>query len=138
MDDTDLRAERDLDHDPAVTVHEERLDVATRQVAVERVRVRKVIVEEQVMVPVTVRREELRVERVPVAPGDEAAQAPVADADAGPLELVLSREEPVVGTRVVPVERVRVFRAPVVDERTIHETLRREEVEVDLPPEQRR
>ncbi len=117
---------------PAVTVHEERLDVSTRQVPVERVRFRKVIVEEQVMVPVTVRREELRVEREPVAPGGDAG---LDAADAGPLELVLSREEPVVGTRVVPVERVRVFRAPVVEERTVRETLRREEVEVDLPPE---
>ncbi len=118
---------------PAVTVHEERLDVSTRQVPVERVRFRKVIVEEQVMVPVTVRREELRVEREPLAPG--AGPGLDATPDAGPLELVLSREEPVVGTRVVPVERVRVFRAPVVEERTVRETLRREEVEVDLPPE---
>ncbi len=117
---------------PAVTVHEERLDVTTRQVAVERVRFRKVIVEEQVMVPVTVRREELRVEREPVAPGAGLGAGP---AEGQPLELVLSREEPVVATRVVPVERVRVFRAPVVEERTVRETLRHEEVEVEVPPE---
>jgi uncharacterized protein (TIGR02271 family) len=124
----------DQELDPAVTVHEERLEVSSRAVPVERVRVRKVIVEEQVMVPVTVRREELRVEREPLTgevPGDGGLED-----DA--LELVLSREEPVVATRVVPVERVRVTRSIVVTERQIDETLRREEVEVvDLPPDPR-
>jgi uncharacterized protein (TIGR02271 family) len=125
----------DQELDPAVTVHEERLEVSSRSVPVERVRVRKVIVEEQVMVPVTVRREELRVEREPLTgagevPGDGGLEDDV-------LDLVLSREEPVVGTRVVPVERVRVTRSIVVTERQIDETLRREEVEVDLPPDAR-
>ncbi len=83
------------------------------------------------MVPVTVRREELRVEREPLAPGDTA----VGELGPEPLEIVLSREEPVVATRVVPVERVRVFRAPVVEERVVHETLRREEVDVEVSPE---
>jgi len=134
MADHDLDAALDADRDPVVTVHEERLDVATRQVLVERVRVRKVIVEEQVMVPVTVRREELRIEREPVAPGEEVQGATTA-AGAEPLELVLSREEPVVSTRVVPVERVRISTTPVVAERVIEDTLRHEEVEVDLPDE---
>ncbi len=132
MADHDL-APADHQVEPAVTVHEERLEVSTRAVAFERVRFRKVIVEEQVMVPVTVRREELRVEREPVAPGSDTGLD--VTADSGPLELVLSREEPVVGVRVVPVERVRVIRAPVVEERIVRETLRHEEVEVDVPPE---
>ncbi len=131
MADPDLdRAERD--REPAVTVHEEQLDVHNRQVFVERVRVRKVIVEEQVMVPVTVRREELRVEREPVAPGEDV-QGTTTAAGAEPLELVLRREEPVVGTRIVPVERVRISTVPIGEERVVHETLRHEEVEVDLP-----
>ena len=123
----------DPDLDPAVIVHEERLEVSSRTVPVERVRVRKVIVEEQVMVPVTVRREELRVEREPLPPGGEPGGAGLADGE--PLELVLRREEPVVSTRVVPVERVRITRSVVVAERTVDETLRHEEVEVDLPPQ---
>jgi hypothetical protein len=51
------------------------------------------------------------------------------------LELVLHREEPVVAMRVVPVERVRLVRTVVRDERTLREQLRKEraQAEVETP-----
>jgi stress response protein YsnF len=50
---------------------------------------------------------------------------------------VLHREEPVVAMQVVPVERVRLVKSVVRDERTVREQLRKERVQIeteDRPP----
>ena len=119
---------------------EEELVVDKETHATERVRLRKVVVEEEVTVTVTLRREELRIEREPVE------QAPVADVDhlergsgdaqlvEGELEFVLLAEEPVVHKRVVPVERIKVARDTIVDQRRITDQVRKERVEVDETP----
>ena len=79
--------------------------IAHRPVETERVRMRKRIVEREVMVPVTLRHEELEVVR------------------------------PVVERETVPVERVRLVKRYVRDEITVDGEVRREEVAVDrLPP----
>jgi uncharacterized protein (TIGR02271 family) len=120
-----------------VTVSEEQLVVDKASQATERVRLRKVLVEEEVTIKVTLRREELRVERIPVdAP--EAARVDRGNGDAqlteGELEFVLLAEEPVVTKRVVPVERVKVARDTIVEERRISDQVRKERVEVDETP----
>ena len=115
-----------MDREVAVTRSEEELVVGTRQVAVESVKVRKVIVEEEVTLTVTLRREELRVEHGPPSPD--------ADPDVDEVELVLRREEPVVDLVRVPYERVRVVRGAVTEERVIEEQLRREEIDVREEP----
>ena len=119
---------------------EEELVVDKEAHATERVRLRKVVVEEEVTVTVTLRREELRIERVPVE------RAPVADVDhlergngdaqlvEGELEFVLLAEEPVVTKRVVPVERIKVARDTIVDQQRITDQVRKERVEVDETP----
>lgn len=122
--------------DPAetaeVVVNEERLSVETTRVPVERVRLRKVVVVEPVTITVELRREELVVEREPIAEGEPA---PPATGDArlheDELEFVLHAEEPVVQTRVVPVERVRIAKGNVVERREIETERRTEHVEVD-------
>jgi uncharacterized protein (TIGR02271 family) len=118
-----------------VTVSEEELVVDTEQVATERVRLRKVIVEEDVTVTVTLRREELRVEREPLAPDTKVERA---NGDGqlteGALEFVLFAEEPVVSTRLVPVERIRVARDTVVEHERITGSVRKERAEVDNTP----
>ncbi len=123
-----MRPEAESREHVEVVRREEELLVGTVRVPVERVRVRKVIATEEVTVTVNVRREVLVVEREPLAEGSRVASEP---ADTTPLEIVLRAEEPVVSTRVVPVERVRVVKEVVVQERRIHDELRREEVVVE-------
>ena len=50
------------------------------------------------------------------------------------LEVVLYREEPEIRLRAVPVERARLVKRLVSEQRTITEELRKERVEVDQPP----
>ncbi len=129
----------------SVVLNEEQLHVGRRVRDFERVRLRKVIVEEEVTVKVRLRREELEVVSEPIerlGPADErlADDGTVAerydevgdDAYALPDEIILHAEEPVVQTRVVPHERVRVHRRVVTDRVTIEETVRREDATVDV------
>jgi uncharacterized protein (TIGR02271 family) len=125
-------------HDePEVVLSEEQLAVETRATATERVRVRKRVVTEDVTVTVTVRREELVIEREPVAgtshKAAEAADFPL-PTDTGEVEFVLHAEEPVVTKRVVPVERVKLSRNTITEERRIVDTVRRERAEVEEEP----
>jgi len=80
-----------------------------------RVRLVKYVVTEQVQVTVPIRREEVRLEELPLdgdavaAPQEETLVPTEAPAGAGrPDEVVLHAERPVVTVEVVPVERVRL------------------------------
>ena len=118
-----------------VTVSEEELVVDKASKVTERVRLRKEIVEEDVTVTVTLRREELRIERVPVT---EPVAVERGNGDAqlteGELEFVLFAEEPVIQKRVVPVERVKVARDTVVEHVRLTDQVRKERVEVEETP----
>lgn len=109
-----------------MTLSEERLYVDKRERPRERVRLTKYVVTEEVTITVPVRREEVRIERVPIT-GDEAATG----ADDTPAELTLMQEEPVVEKRVLPRERVRLEKDVHIEERTISESLRREEMDIE-------
>jgi uncharacterized protein (TIGR02271 family) len=95
------------------------------------VRLRKHVVEDEVSQTVPVRREEIRIEREPIT------DANIDDATSGPEisseehEVVLHDEELVTEKRVVPKERVRLDKDVEVDERTVSEDVRREEIEID-------
>ena len=113
-----------------MTRSEEELAVDTVWRPAERVWVRRRVVEEEVMVAVTVRREELEIVREPASRFDPPRR------DAGePVEalvMVLHEERPVVGVEVVPTEVVRVHRVVAPGgERDVTETVRRERIEVD-------
>ena len=130
---------RPIADDPeAMILSEERLDVRVQAVPTERVRLRKVVVEREVSVPVRVRHEELEVVREPVGePGAEpAAPEPGAEVrDGVAAEVTLYAERPVVGVEVVPLERVRLVKRFVAEERVVAGEVRREEAAVDrLPP----
>ncbi len=117
--------------DDAMTRSEEELRVDTTERESGRVRLRKYVVEDEVTQTVPVRREEVRVEREPIT------DANVDDATSGPEisseehEVVLHEEEPVAEKRVVAKERVRLDKDVEVDERTVSEDVRREEIEID-------
>ena len=135
--------------DGAMTRSEERLQVGTERVAASRVRLVKYVVTEEVQITVPVRREEIRVEQVPVdapdgGPGESLLPAdgrsggtlgPVGMAGAGtgglPDEIILHTERPVVTMQVVPTERVRLRTELVRGQEQITEQLQREQIVVD-------
>lgn len=111
---------------------EEELHLSSAWRPVERVRVRKRVVTEERTVTLTLRREELVVEREPVVGG--AAVPGRQPAVQEPVVLTLSEEQAVITTRVVPVERVRVVVDRVTEHHELETTLRAEQVEVEAEP----
>ena len=120
--------------DGAMTRSEEQLRVTLQRYAAKRVRVVKYVVTEEVMVTVPVRREEIRIEEVPLDADASTAAAGAMDtlAPTGlPEVIVLHAERPVVGTEVVPVERVRLSTELVTEHVQVRDTVRRERVDID-------
>ncbi len=116
--------------DGAMTRSEEQLRVTTERYAAKRVRVVKYVVTEEVQVTVPIRREEIRIEEVPL--GDDAPGAAGALGTGGlPETIVLHTERPVVTTEVVPVERVRLRTEWVEEQQQVRDQVRRERVDVD-------
>jgi uncharacterized protein (TIGR02271 family) len=117
--------------DDAMTRSEEELKVGTTERESGRVRLRKYVVTDEVTETVPVKREEVRLEREPIT------DANVGDAMDGPAiseeehEVVLHEEEVVSEKRAVPKERVRLDKDVKVDEETVSEDVRREQIEVD-------
>ena len=127
----------------AMTRSEERLVAGTEVYATGRARLRKYVVTEEVQITVQVRREELRIEREPIADG---TLPPVEDPDVfGPddvfgvpgggtvFEIVLHEERPLVTTEIVPVQRVRLSKVVQTDEHVLSGQVRKERIEADLP-----
>ena len=117
-----------------VVVSEEQLEVDKRRRPTERVRLRKDVVTEEITITVPVRREVVRLERVPIEPGELGEDAPLALSDGRTHELVLMEEQAVVDTRVVPRERVWLEKSVETTDEHFTQTVRREEVELDREP----
>jgi uncharacterized protein (TIGR02271 family) len=115
-----------------VVLAEEQLVVESERVPAQRVRVRKEIVEEEVTITVVLRHEELVIEREPIGRGEAAVESAGApNQDEAPIEIVLWAEEPVVSTRAVPTERVRVLRTVGSQQQELTAQLRRERATFD-------
>jgi stress response protein YsnF len=150
--------------DGAMTRSEERLVVGTQRVATTRARLVKYVVTEEVQITVPIRREEIRVEEVPLdapdtGPGESLLPADHLPAgersttgeygtggyDTGgyqvagglPEEIVLHTERPVVSVEVVPVERVRLRTETVEGQERVTEQVQREQIVLDESPAQR-
>ncbi|MGY1690178.1 DUF2382 domain-containing protein [Geodermatophilus sp. SYSU D01105] len=132
--------------DGAMTRSEEQLRVGTERVAATRARLVKYVVTEEVTLTVPIRREEIRVEQVPVdapdpgpgeslapdsAPGGTGTGGTAAATSGLPGEIVLHAERPVVSVEVVPVERVRLGTEVVTGQERVTEQLQREQIVVD-------
>jgi stress response protein YsnF len=97
-----------------------------------------------VQITVPIRREEIRVEHVPVdAPDAGPGESLVADDRAGegsaaqsglPGEIVLHTERPVVTVEVVPTERVRLRTEVVQGEERVSDQVQRERIAVEQSP----
>jgi uncharacterized protein (TIGR02271 family) len=117
-----------------VPLTEERLDVQKTAERAGEVRIRKDVVTEQKSVTVPVRKEEVRVERMPVP---ERAGGAMAGEDAfRNEEIVVPVVEERVEVRKTPVvrEEVRVTKDVSEEQRRVNETVRREEAEVEEEP----
>lgn len=132
-----------------VVRHEERLVAGTERHTVGRVTMRKVVVEEQHTITVTLRREDVEVVEelegaAPAAPEGAAPRSEAArdehagrderlasrvDSDTG--ELVLYAERPIVTTEWVPVERVRLDRTTTQGVETVTAEVAREVVTME-------
>jgi stress response protein YsnF len=145
--------ERATASDGSMTRSEERLRVGTERVATTRARLVKYVVTEEVQITVPIRREEIRIEEVPLdhveeGPGESLvpAEPPAAgehrprhSTDRGmPDEIILHTERPVVSVEVVPTERVRLRTEMVQGQETVTGQVQREEIVVDRDPAARR
>jgi len=109
-----------------VELREQRLQVATVRVPVERVVLHRRIVTEVQQIQVTVRREELEIVREPLSgqpTGTTGAAQP-------PLLIVLSREVPVVQLQRHPYEQVTARVTSVQGQQQINESVSKEQAEL--------
>jgi hypothetical protein len=122
-----------------LTRSEERLTVGTEVVPVRRAVLRIDTTTEEVMVPVTITRQHARLEYIDV---DPATALPVTqdllpdDRRTGALSawVTLTVDEPVVTTRPIPIERVRLVTEWITDQQVITADLAHEEITQDFPP----
>ena len=112
--------------------NEERLVVGTESIPVERVRLQKIIVTEEKVFTVTVRREEVRLIREPFS-GEHSGDVPADDANT-PRIMILHEERVVMTTEVVPVERVWLETHRVSRTETVTAALAHEQVTLTDPP----
>jgi stress response protein YsnF len=128
----------------AMTRSEEQLRVGTERVPSTRVRLVKFVVTEEVQITVPIRREEIRVEEIPLdapdpGPGESLTPAanPAATPSGGsslPDEIVLHTERPVVTVEVVPTERVHLRTELVQGQETVTGQVQRERIVVEETP----
>jgi uncharacterized protein (TIGR02271 family) len=117
--------------DDAMTRSEEELTVGTTSRETGRARLRKYVVTEDVETTIPVQREEVRVEREPITDANRG------DALDGPAiseeehEVVLHAEEPVVSTKTVAKERVRMDKDTVTEDQTVGGEVRKERIDVE-------
>jgi len=109
-----------------VELREQRLQVATVRVAVERVVLHRRIVTEVQQIQVTVRREELEIVREPLSGQPTGALG----AAQPPLLIVLSREVPVVQLQRHPYEQVTARVTSVQGQQQINESVSKEQAEL--------
>jgi uncharacterized protein (TIGR02271 family) len=119
-----------------MTLSEEELIAQKHREQVGEVRVHKEVVTEQRQVSVPVTREEVRVERVPVAPGQARADERAFQAEE--INVPVHEEEVEIHKRPVVREEVQVSAAPVEEERTVSASARREEANVEAEGKVRR
>ena len=115
--------------DVRVTVMEEELVAGTRQEEIGRVHLHKEVVEEQESVPVTLQREQVTVERVPVSGPADAGTVTEAFQEQD-IDVPVLGEEAVVAKQAHEVEEVRLHKEAVTEQEQITDTVRKERVVV--------
>lgn len=111
----------------SMALREEELKVGKREVEYGGVRLRKVIRTETVNQPVELKREEIVVERVQSGRSAQGGKA----FEQEEIYIPLRREEPVVQKEARVREEVRVGKRQQTEQRTVSESVRKEDVQID-------
>jgi uncharacterized protein (TIGR02271 family) len=135
VDDLDPAGADPTKSDRAMTRSEEQLNVGVQARPVTRAVLRKYIVTEEVTRTFTIRREEVRLEQIPVSNAETTASAQAAF-QPEEYEVVLHEERPVISTEVVPVERVRLRKEVVTEYVAVGDQLRKERIDLDVDDRQ--
>jgi len=118
--------------DIRVPVYEEELVVGKRQEEEGRVHLHKEVVQEQESIPVTLRHEEVTVERVRVTEQGQTSKADLRDAFTDEtIEIPVMGEEAIVGKQAHVVEEVRLHKDVTQQQEQVSDTVRKERVVVD-------
>jgi uncharacterized protein (TIGR02271 family) len=117
--------------DDAMTRSEEELTVGTRQREAGRARLRKYVVTEMVTKTVPVSHEEVRIEREPITDANRTDALDGPDISEEEHEVVLHKDEVVVGKQAVAKERVRMGTETVTEDREVSEEVRKEQIETE-------
>ncbi len=118
------------DGDIRVPVYEEQLVVGTQQEETGRVHLHKDVVQEQASIPVTLRREEVTVERVAVT--GQARQTDLQNAfQDQDIEIPVMGEAAIVGKQAHVVEEVRLHKDATQEQQQVTGTVRKERVIVE-------
>jgi len=112
---------------PSVLRSEQQLRIDRQLVATERVRIRKRIVSETRHLEVTVRREELVIDREPLTEAPVEAVRPAPE----PLDIVLHEEVPVVDIRARPYQEATVTVELVTTEQPVSTEPQHEHIQVE-------
>ncbi|WEH43311.1 PRC and DUF2382 domain-containing protein [Streptomyces sp. AM 2-1-1] len=106
---------------------EEQLRVGTEEYESGRARLHKYVVTEEVTRTVPVSHEEVRMVREPLAPGEKVTgQTAIGDQD---VEVTLHAERATVRKEAVPVERVRLERERVTEQKEVSAEVRKEKID---------
>jgi uncharacterized protein (TIGR02271 family) len=111
-----------------VPLSEEEVKVGKRKVSPADIKVRKTMGTEQVNVPVELKREDAVIERVGASETRPTEKEPFQEEY---IEVPLSREEPVVEKQTRVTGGVRIRKTEGVEQQTIQEKVRREDVDID-------
>jgi uncharacterized protein (TIGR02271 family) len=111
-----------------VPLSQEEVKVGKRTVAAGEARVRKTVSTKQVNVPVELKREDAVIERMPAHKVGSSGKEAFQDER---IEVPLSREVPVVEKETRVTGGVRVRKTEDVEQETIQESVRREDVDID-------
>jgi uncharacterized protein (TIGR02271 family) len=120
--------------DATLTLSEESISVGKRMVNRGSTRIRRYVVEHAVEENVTLRDEKVRIERRPAAAGSAASDAAFTDKV---IEMTETGEEAVVGKTAHVVEEVALRKEAADRVETVHDTVRKEEVEIEQVPNDR-
>jgi len=118
--------------DDAMTRSEEEMHVEIERRASGRARLHKFVEVEDVEQTIPIRHEEVRLEREPITEANRGAALTGPEISEAEHEVVLHEEQPVIDTRVVPKERVRMRVEEHTEQKTVHGRIRKERIETDL------
>ncbi|CAM5398257.1 hypothetical protein SHIRM173S_09325 [Streptomyces hirsutus] len=119
----------------SMTRMEEEMHVRVERRETGRAKLHKYVVTKDVEQTVPVRHEEVRVVREPITEAEREAALSGAEIGEADYEVILHEERPVVETRAVPVERVRLTMEERTENETVRGRVRKERIESEGVPE---